>query len=89
MARQPVTIVMTMVIKHALVVPAGEFKAKCLELMDRVASSRRPVVVTKRGKPVATLVPYEEKPRKLFGYFKGRGEILGDILSPINVEWLA
>ena len=36
---------------------AGEFKARCLQVMDEVRSTRTPVVITKRGKPVAKLVP--------------------------------
>jgi prevent-host-death family protein len=37
-------------------IPAGEFKARCLKLMDEVRTTRRPIVITKRGKPVARLV---------------------------------
>ncbi len=49
--------------------PAGEFKAKCLKLMDIVNATKRSVTITKHGKPVARLVPAnEEKPKKrLFG----------------------
>src|ERR1700754_2265619 len=39
---------------------AGEFKAKCLQVMDQVAKDGRPVVLTKRGKPVVRIVPVEE-----------------------------
>jgi prevent-host-death family protein len=38
-------------------VPAAEFKANCLRLMDEVAQQRRAIIITKRGKPVAKLVP--------------------------------
>ena len=64
-------------------IPAGEFKAKCLQLMDRVARSRKPIVITKRGKPVAKLVPPDElEPRPpLFGYMAGTAEIRGDIVN--------
>jgi len=47
-------------------VPASEFKAKCLALLDEVAQTRETLVVTKRGKPVAHVVPVEE-PRSLIG----------------------
>ena len=43
-------------------IPAGGFKARCLKLMDRVRATRRPIVITKRGKPVARLVPMEGPP---------------------------
>ena len=51
---------------------AGEFKAHCLAVMDEVAKTREPVVITKRGKPVAKVVPLEQKkPRKLLGSLVG------------------
>ena len=40
-------------------VPAGRFKAQCLALLDEVASTGKPLVVTKRGRPVAEVVPYQ------------------------------
>jgi prevent-host-death family protein len=46
--------------------PAGEFKAKCLRLMDQVAKTRQPLTVTKRGKPVVRIVPVEEEAIALF-----------------------
>ncbi len=42
------------------IISAGEFKAKCLQILDKVNITREPVVVTKRGKPVAMLVPLQE-----------------------------
>jgi prevent-host-death family protein len=54
-------------------VAAAEFKARCLELMDRVRETRVEYVVTKHGKPVAKLVPITEStaPRPFFGALKG------------------
>ena len=73
---------------ETLEIPAGEFKAKCLKLMDQVRESGQEIVITKRGKPVAKLVPLEPKERPpLFGCMKGTFEITGDIVSPIDVEW--
>ena len=40
---------------------AGKFKDQCLKVLDRVATTRTSVTITKRGKPVATLVPYTEQ----------------------------
>ena len=37
---------------------AGRFKDQCLKVLDRVAADRTPVTITKRGRPVATVVPY-------------------------------
>ena len=66
---------------------ATEFRAKCLGLIDEVAETGREIVITKRGRPVARLVPYRRKPRSLFGMDRGRMKILGDITAPIDVEW--
>lgn len=64
-------------------VPATEFKAKCLELMDRVAERRESYVITKRGRPVAKLVPVEPKPKdSIFGCLRGKATITGDIVGP-------
>ena len=72
-------------------IAAGEFKAKCLKLMDQVQETGEVIVITKRGKPVAKLVPVKEvKPEKsYYGYMKGTGKILGDIISPIGEPWNA
>jgi prevent-host-death family protein len=68
-------------------VPAGQFKAKCLQLMDQVAETRKPLVVTKHGKPVVQVVPLPAKQRDIVGSMKGSVTILGDIISPLDVEW--
>jgi prevent-host-death family protein len=65
-------------------VPATEFKAKCLELMDRVAERRETFVITKRGKPVAKMGPVDREPKdSIFGFLRGKAWIKGDILSPV------
>ena len=68
---------------------ASEFKAKCLALMDEVAETGNRVVITKNGKPIADLVPHQAAPprKSAFGILKGEIEIVGDIISPIDVEW--
>lgn len=65
-------------------VAAADFKAKCLRLMDEVAKDRQAIVITKRGKPVAKLVPVEAEPTDLFGYMAGTARICGDIINPIE-----
>lgn len=71
-------------------VPATEFKAKCLELMDRVAERRETYVITKRGKPVAKLVP-ADRPRKksIFGCMADETTFVGDVGRPAysDDEW--
>jgi len=70
-------------------IPAGEFKVRCLAIMDEVASKREAIIITKRGKPVAKLVPVSQEKDEIFGFLKGKGKILGDIVSPIlsPEEW--
>ena len=68
-------------------IPAGEFKAKCLKLMDEVAATGEELVITKRGKPVARLVPAKEERPSLLGCMKGSIKILGDIVEPIDAGW--
>jgi len=71
------------------IIKASEFKAKCLAVLDEVERTRQPVVITKRGKPVADVVPHKPEKRKLFGLLKDELFIEGDIISPIDVEWEA
>jgi prevent-host-death family protein len=70
-------------------VKASEFKARCLQIMDEVAETREPVVITKRGKPICRLSPYRPKLGTLFAMSKDTMVIKGDIISPIDVEWEA
>ncbi len=70
-------------------IPAGEFKSKCLQIMDEVQKLRTHVVITKHGKPVAMLVPCEEQPTSLFGCFKGSVKSYGNIIDPVEVKWQA
>ena len=68
---------------------AGEFKAKCLRIMDEVNETGRPVVVTKRGEPVIKVVPFRNGRRKkdnFLGRLEGIIKINGDpddLVKPI------
>ena len=73
----------------ARTIRASEFKAKCLALIDEVARTGERLVITKNGKPIADLVPHRAKKRSPFGVLKAELEIVGDIVSPIDVEWNA
>lgn len=67
---------------------ATEFKATCLRVMETVRRSRKPVIVSRRGKPLVKIVPVEEdRPVPLFGYMKGTMKIVGDIVSPDPEPW--
>ena len=65
-------------------VAAGTFKAQCLAIMDKVRQTGEPVLITKRGKPVAKLVPAEKPGDDIFGYMAGKAKIVGDIVGPIT-----
>ncbi len=68
-------------------ISAGRFKAQCLRLMDEVGASREEVVITKRGKPVARLVPCDEGPVPVHGFLKDTVTIVGDVISPVGGKW--
>ena len=68
---------------------AGEFKAKCLHLLDEVQRSRKEIVITKRGRPVARLLPADETLPAVFGRMKGSVTIKHDIVAPIGERWEA
>lgn len=71
-------------------IPAGEFKAKCLGVMENVHESGRPIIVTKRGIPVVMVIPYEiqQIPNKpVFGLLKGTATIQGDLINPLDEKW--
>jgi len=67
-------------VKH---MPAGQFKARCLSVMDDVQATGEPVVITKRGRPVAKVVPVSASKDDLFGFMAGEFKIVGDIESPL------
>jgi prevent-host-death family protein len=61
--------------------PAGEFKARCLAVMDDVQRTGTPVVITKHGRPVAQLVPVDDRPASSFGWMHGTVEVTGDLIA--------
>lgn len=66
---------------------AAAFKARCLALIDEVAESGEPLIVTKRGKAKVQIVAVREKPKTLRGALKGSFKIIGDIVGPIVDDW--
>ncbi len=61
----------------------------CLAVLDEVAAKREPVLITKHGKPVAKLVPVNEKKDDIYGFLAGKGKIKGDVVKPALTlkEW--
>jgi prevent-host-death family protein len=69
-------------------IAVSKFKARCLALLERVKNTREPILITKRGIPMAQVVPAPEpeKPPAWFGCMKDTFEIQSDILSPLPTE---
>ena len=62
----------------------SKFKATCLAVVEEVAKSKKPVIITKRGKPIAELIPYEEETEQT--PLKDTVAFMGDIISPVTAE---
>ena len=72
--------------KH-IIVSASDFKVHCLEYLEQTRAGSTNYIVTKRGKPIAQLVPIMEENHFAFGKMAGTAVIKGDIISPIDVQW--
>jgi prevent-host-death family protein len=76
------------IMKHATYsIQAGNFKAKCLQLMDEVNEKHIHIIITKHGKPIAMLTPINDTPVSFFGCLKGTVAIQKNIIDPIDVSW--
>ena len=62
----------------------SKFKATCLAVVDQVAKLKKRVIITKRGKPVAELIPYEGETEQ--APLKDTVAFVGDIISPVAAE---
>jgi prevent-host-death family protein len=65
-------------------IPAAKFKEQCLAILDRVDPDG--IVITKRGRPVAKLLPIGADSETLIGSLAGKLEIRGEVLST-GVRW--
>ena len=66
---------------------AGEFKTHCLRLIDEVNRTKKTIVITKHGKPMAELKPFTEENYSLYGCMEGTVEIMGDIVEGTGEVW--
>ena len=66
-------------------VAISEFKAKCLALLKRVGKTKKPIRITRFGKPVAEVVPPSPpaRPANWLGSMSDTFDITGDIVSPV------
>jgi prevent-host-death family protein len=65
-------------------VAISEFKAKCLGMLEEVRKTRKPIRITRFGKPVAEIVPPtpQPRPKSWLGCMEGTIKITGDIVGP-------
>ena len=66
----------------------SEFKATCLAVLERVRRTKKPVLITRFGQPVAEVVPpsVPPPPKSWIGSMAGTAQIIGDIVSPVCEE---
>ncbi len=70
-------------------VTAKQLKCRCLALLNEVVHRRKEVIITKRGRPIAKLVPVESDTNELFGGMRGTIRVTGDIVGPTGERWNA
>jgi prevent-host-death family protein len=68
---------------------AGEFKSKCLALLDEVERTGQSLIVTKRGRPVARLAPVRRRDDGRIASLRGSVVFQDDLVSPTGAEWEA
>jgi prevent-host-death family protein len=68
-------------------VPSAKFKNQCLAVLDEVERTRRPIVVTRHGKPVAQIRPILNSGSRTKNPIKGSIEFEGDLIAPIEGAW--
>ncbi|MBN8523201.1 MAG: type II toxin-antitoxin system Phd/YefM family antitoxin [Rickettsiales bacterium] len=65
----------------------SQFKSHCLEIIEKLQSNGQSIIITKRDKAVAKVLPIDSKKVSLFGMLKNKAEIKANILDPIDEKW--
>lgn len=67
-------------------ISAADFRSKCYSILDQVDKSRTEFIITKRGRPIAKLIRYDEAPQgePLLGALAGLGRTITDVTSPVT-----
>lgn len=66
----------------------SEFKAHCLQIIDKLQINHESIVITKRDKPVATIMSFDAPVKSsMFGLLKDKAKIKRDIIKPISEKW--
>ena len=71
----------------SMTITVTDFKAKCLQILERVRATGEKVLITKHGKVIAELGPVAEKKHAAPGIAKGSLKVLGDIVEPYDAGW--
>jgi antitoxin (DNA-binding transcriptional repressor) of toxin-antitoxin stability system len=71
-------------------IPIGQLKTHCYQILEEINNKNEQVVITKRGTPIATIKPINEKSAKkiIFGLLQAQAQINNDIIN-LNVKWNA
>lgn len=67
----------------------SQFKSHCLEIIEKLQTNGQSIIITKRDKAVAKVLPIDNKKVSLFGMLKNKAEIKANILEPIDETWNA
>jgi prevent-host-death family protein len=67
----------------------SEFKAKCLRLIEDVAQKHTELVISKRGRRLAKVVPFDAEQPSILGFMEGTATIHGDVVAPLDEHWEA
>ena len=70
-------------------IAVSDFKTHCLRLLDRVRSTREEITVTRYGKPIARVVPYDREEEPYVGSLRGGVTGYEDLVSPVDEDWEA
>ena len=65
----------------------SQFKSHCLEIIEKLQTNGQSVIITKRDKAVAKVLPIDSKKVSLFGMLKNKAEIKANILESIDEKW--
>lgn len=66
-------------------IAVGKFKQTCLRLLEEVHQTGRPLLITKRGRPIAQVTPPPPEAKAVWrGAMRDRGKILGDLVAPAS-----
>ena len=67
----------------------SQFKSHCLAIIEKLQTDKESIIITKRDRKVAQILPINTKKISLFGMLKNKAEIKADILEPVEEKWNA